>query len=354
MHLLVLNQKLDPTDSGLEVAWEWVHELALRVSRLTVITHEQGAGQLPSNVRVLSVGKEKRFGRLRKTGEFYSALLRVVRENHIDACFVHMVPLFAVMASPILKMRGIPMVQWYTHAGVTPILRAALVVVDRVATASRESFSLESPKVVVTGHGINTDRFRPLGEPKEGVFHIVSVGRLSPSKRHDRLLEAISELRSSGTSVRLSIIGEPRGPDGIQWSDQLHQQVSRAQLNDVVTFTGPVPRAELPSWYNRAGVCVNLSETNSVDKAVLEAMSCGTPVVTSNPAFRPMLDDVLPSLMLADSKAATVASALEGIMALDDRTRGFLAQTLRGKVVRDHNLQTLMDRLVELLGERAQ
>lgn len=350
MHLLVLNQKLDPTDSGLEVAWEWVHELAARVSRVTVITHEKGSAPVPSNVRVFSLGKERQFGRVRKVREFYKALFNALREDKIDACFVHMVPLFAVMASPVLKLRGIPMVQWYTHAGVTLLLRAALVMVDSVATASRESFSLRSPKVVITGHGIDTERFRPDNHHETADFHILSVGRLSPAKRHDLLLDALGELRERGKAVRLSIIGEPRGPDGVRWLNQLQEQVSRRNLTDTVTFVGPVPRQELPSWYNRADVCVNLSETNSIDKAVLEAMSCGIPVVTSNPAFREMLVDITPGLSLMDARPASIAGALEQVIAFDAATRVQLRRALRARVIRDHNLHTLMDRLVELLG----
>lgn len=350
MHLLVFNQKLDPTDSGLEVAWEWVHALAARVSRVVVITHERGPGPLPSNVRVLSLGKERHYGRLRKTREFYRALSTVLREERIDACFVHMVPLFAVMASPLLKIRSIPIVQWYTHAGVTVLLRAALMVVDRVATASRESFSLDSPKVVITGHGIDTERFRPSQGLRNGVFHILSVGRISPSKRHDQLLDAVSQLRKTQKLVRLSIVGEPRGPGSVPWMRHLVEQVSREQLSDVVTFTGPVSRQDLPSWYANADVCVNLSETRSVDKAVLEAMSCGVPVITSNPAFHQMLLDITPDLALADAEPATVAAAIESVMLWNADSRASMRHALRARVVRDHNLHTLMDRLVELLG----
>jgi glycosyltransferase involved in cell wall biosynthesis len=351
VNLLVLNQKLDPADSGLEVAWEWVGELAARVTKLSVITHELAPVPLPANVRVFSLGKEKQFSRLRKVSEFYSALFTIVREERIDACFVHMVPLFALMASPVLKMRRIPMVQWYTHASAPWTLRAALRVVDRIATASRESFSLESPKVVVTGHGINTDRFRPARQPRDRAFHVMTVGRLSPSKRHDRLIEAIARVRERGNSVRVSIVGEPRGPDGVRWMDQLHKQIDDLRLNDVVKFIGPVARPDLPSWYNSADVCVNLSETNSIDKAVLEAMSCGVPVITSNLAFGPVLGDVAPSLALRDSQPATVATALEMVMGMDDRTLGTLSLALRAKVIREHNLRTLMDRLIELLRE---
>ncbi len=210
---------------------------------------------------------------------------------------------------------------------------------------------LESPKVVVTGHGIDTDRFRPARQPRDGAFHVMTVGRLSPSKRHDILIEAIARVRERGNSVRLSIVGEPRGSNGTGWMDRLNKQIDDLRLNDVVKLVGPVARPDLPPWYNSADVCVNLSETNSIDKAVLEAMSCGVPVITSNPAFGPVLRDIAPSLALRDSRSATVASALEMMMGMDDRTLSNLSHALREKVIREHNLGTLMDRLIELLSE---
>ncbi len=229
------------------MAWEWVCELAARVSKVTVITHEKGAGPLPANVRVLSLGRERQFGRLRKVREFYRALFGVLRESRVDACFVHMVPLFAVMAAPVLRMRGIPIVQWYMHGTVTLTLRAAVLVVDRVATASPESLALHSRKIVVTGHGINTARFRPCPRQQNADFHVVTVGRLSPSKRHDRLIDAIALLRDHPRRIYLSIIGEPRGPNAATWMDQLRQQVQRHGIDELVSFMGPVTRERVVS-----------------------------------------------------------------------------------------------------------
>jgi len=352
MNLLVFNQKLDASDTDLEVTFEWVKELAARVASVWVITHERGDGVLPGNVHVLSIGREKQYGRLRKVVEFYAALHRVLREVRIDACFVHMVPVFAVMAAPILKARRIPMVQWYTHSATSLTLRAAVRLVDRVATASRESLSFSSPKIVATGHGIDTSRFHPAPHQRDGgAFRILSVGRLSPVKRHDRLLDAVSMLRGSPRTVSLTIVGEPHGPDGDRWAEQLRRQRSTLALEETVSVVGGVRRSDLAAWYNRADVCVNLSETNSLDKVLLEAMSCGVPVITSNPAFVPLLDGVAPRLMLPDSAPEAVADALRRLMVLDADAVQALGHVLRNRVVEHHDLHRLMDRLVSLMGE---
>jgi glycosyltransferase involved in cell wall biosynthesis len=351
VNLLVLNQKLDASDSGLEVTCEWVRELASRVDNVWVITHEHGAAALPPNVHVLSLGKENRFYRARKIARFYACLHRVLRDGKIDGCFVHMVPLFAAMAAPLLRPRGIPIVQWYTHSATPLALRAAVAAADKIVSASRDSFVLETSKLLVTGHGIDTERFRPGPRGSHGKrFEVLTVGRLSPIKRQDVLIDAVAMFSAEHRDVHLTIIGEPRGQDGARWSEELHRRVARLQLHNV-SFTGPVSRSELPAWYDTADVCVNLSESKGLDKVVLEAMSCGVPVITSNSAFAALLADVTPSLVLPDSEPATIAAALLSVMQLDGEAAGDLGRALRAKVREHHDLGTLMDRLVELFRE---
>jgi hypothetical protein len=73
----------------------------------------QGRVEVPENVRVYSVGKEKGYSEPRRAVEFYRHLFRVLREDRIDACFSHMIPIFTVLAAPVLKVKKIPIVTWY-------------------------------------------------------------------------------------------------------------------------------------------------------------------------------------------------------------------------------------------------
>ena len=93
---------------------------------------------------------------------------------------------------------------------------------------------------------------------------------------------------------------------------------------------------------------MNLSETSSVDKAVLEAMSCGAIVITSNTAFASMLASFAHDCFIDDPSPQRIAQALERIMVTPAAEREALGKSLRAVVVRDHSLGNFMERILSL------
>jgi glycosyltransferase involved in cell wall biosynthesis len=88
---------------------------------------------------------------------------------------------------------------------------------------------------------------------------------------------------------------------------------------------GTVPDAELPGWYAAADVLAFPSTKEGWGLVVLEAMSAGLPVVTSDlPVFREYLLPDRDALMVPVNDAAALAAALTSV--LDDHQ---LADTLR-------------------------
>lgn len=353
MNLLILNSKVDRSDSGLEVASEWIDALAARVTRVSVITNEAGVVSVPANARVLSLGLEDGLSRPRRVARFYGHLRRVLAEARPDACFVHMVPQFAMLAAPLLLPRGVPMVQWYTHRSSPWSLRVSHRLVDRVVSASAESFAIPSRKLIVTGHGIDTSRFHPPAvPPAPPPFRILTAGRLSPSKRIEVMLEALAQVRRTGLDCRLDIVGEGRDDAGRAYARALAETAARLGLASAATFHGPVARRDILDWYHRAALFLNLSDTDSIDKAVLEAMACGVPVLTSNSAFRPVLAG-MPDLLLPKRDVPAVAAAIGRMAATPAGERAALGLRLREIVTTHHDLDRLADRLVALFEELA-
>lgn len=350
MNLLVLNQQTDVEDPGLGVVIDWLVALARRVDRLYVITHE--AGRLPAipNLRLFSMGKERGHSRLRRLTEFYRALRSVLREGRIDGCFVHMVPLFAVLASPLLKLRRIPTVQWYVHKATPWPLGLSHRLVTRVATASAESFRLPSRKVVITGHGIDTDRFAPSRAAvwPHAPFTIVSAGRLAPIKNLETLLEALAALHGAGWPYQAFLIGAPRTAVDRRYEGSLRRRVEQLQLEARVRLVGAVPREHLVSWLQRSDLFVNLSDTESVDKAVLEAMSCELPTVTSNSAFRPLLGNLAAQLMVPRNDPAALADRIRTIARWAPEERDRVGRALRQIVVDRHSLDGLVAQILAI------
>lgn len=108
------------------------------------------------------------------------------------------------------------------------------------------------------------------GLPETFILH---VGTLEPRKNHLKLLEALARL----STFHLFCIG------GQGWGyEAIYAAVERLNLKERVTFVGYAPAQELPLWYNAATLLAYPSLYEGFGMPVLEAMACGTPVITSN------------------------------------------------------------------------
>lgn len=337
----------DTSDPVLGFTTSWINRLAARADFVDVVTMECGELAVAENVRVFSVGKERGYSEPRRLVRFYMILFRLLNERAYNAAFAHMMPLFTIMAYPLLRLRNIPITLWYHHKSTPAILRVAEKLATHVISASREGFRLPSNKLVVTGHGIDTSLFIPPNNypPR---FVIATVGRLSPIKNIHVLLDAAAELRSrvGFPSFELRIVGGAYEND-LAYERSLRQRCERLALQNIVSFVGPVRWRETVDEYRKASVMVNLSDTGSLDKAGLEAMSCGVPLVTWNVAFQPLLKNVSTPLFLHERTPMAVASACEAIASLSVEVRRQLSYQLRSTVVNNHGLESLIDDLAE-------
>ena len=136
--LLIITQKVDEDDQLLGFFVGWIREFKKHFSSVSVI-----ALRAP-----------------RKS--WFRLLLQILWQvpRH-DAVFIHMAPMFAILAAPWARVWGKRIGLWYTHKAVTWKLRIAEKFVDVIFTASPESFRLPSKKVIITGHGIDTELYKP-------------------------------------------------------------------------------------------------------------------------------------------------------------------------------------------------
>lgn len=347
--LLMFNLATDVDDTILGFTHDWIRSLARRIDQIDVVTMRAGRVDLPDNVRVFSVGTERGLSEPRRAVEFYRILARLQWLRGYDACFAHMMPLFAVMASPVLRARRIPLTLWYTHPATSPLLRAAIAAAQTVITASPESVKVASRKILVTGHGIDTTLFSPSDSAVagSGPFRIVSVGRIAPIKGLERIVDAAVELRPKLRSdLCVTLVGDVLpGDEG--YARDLTQRIDAAGLSDTFRMAGAMAREQLPRVLRESSVAVNFVPQGGYDKAVLEAMSCGIPVVTTNTSFRPLLQEANAGDLLVTGGPVELATALLRVAELDPEARTALGDRLRNSVVEHHSLERLADQLTE-------
>ncbi|RLC81457.1 MAG: hypothetical protein DRI61_03900 [Chloroflexi bacterium] len=354
MRLLMFNLATDADDPILGFTTRWIAALAEQVEFIYVITMRAGRIDAPSNVRVLSVGKEKGYSEPRRALEFYRHLLGVLRFNCIDACFSHMIPVFTIMAAPILKAKGIPIVTWYGHPSLNWKLKVAHHLSDRMVTSVETAYPYRRDKLVVIGQGIDTELFAPKNAVPEKPPLILCVGRLSPVKDHPTLLKAVALLRKQvDHPFQVVILGGPARAQDYAYIQSLQALVHRLGLQDCVRFNPPVPQPELPRWYRRCTVHVNLTPTGFGDKVALEAMACARPCLTANEGFRETLGRFADQLLFRCGDSIELAEKLRWLLSLSDNEREAIGQYLRERIIRFHSLESLVGKLVRLLEELA-
>ena len=338
-NLLVIAQKVDENDDHRGVFVEWLQEFSKKFDEVSVITVALGQYKLPQNVRVYSLGKERGIPKFIQAMRFYWYLIQLTSKS--DGIFAHASPIFVIASWPIATMYGKKIALWYTHKSVTPKLRLATRLADIIFTASRESFRLASSKVIVTGHGIDTDQFRPADtKTPSDRLRIISVGRIAPVKNYETLIEACKILLDRHIDFYVTIVGEPSLEKDKQYQKQIKHNITSLGLERFFDFIGKVNYRDLPLRYQANDIFVHLSKTGSLDKTLLEAMSCGINVLSSNDAARKFLSA---EFLFNENDSKELADKIERI------SKTSPAGSLRQYVVENHNIHKLIDKIYQLM-----
>lgn len=163
---------------------------------------------------------------------------------------------------------------------------AAIVTVSQSARRDLLRFHGVPAERVSVVHEAASPAFRPIddrdrldavraryGLPERFILY---VGTIEPRKNLPRLIDALAAARRAGIPHRLVCVG-PYG-----WSSRdLSGHIEQRGVSDVVHFTGYVPFDDLPAIYNLAEFFVFPSLYEGFGLPVVEAMACGTAVITS-------------------------------------------------------------------------
>jgi glycosyltransferase involved in cell wall biosynthesis len=228
------------------------------------------------------------------------------------------------------------------------ILKLAHYFSTCMVTSVAPAYPYRQNKLIVVGQGIDTNLFSPDGNVSfKPPPVILCAGRLSPVKDHPTLLKAVQLLKQrGGQPLQVVIIGAPGGPKDKPYVESLSRMMEELALSDTVHFEPPLAMADMPSWYRRSTVHVNLTPTGSGDKVALEAMSCGRPCIVANTGFRETLGKYAEPLLFRYGDPVDLAQRLEWICALPESKRVSIGVYLRAQIIRMHSLSGLADRLV--------
>ena len=154
MKLLIITQKVDSDDGYFGFFHDWLKLFAAKCETLTVISLETGTYDLPSHVRVLSLGKENGRSLFKYITRYYGYSWKYRHDyTHV---FCHMNPPYVILGAPLWKLLGKKIALWYIHRNVDLKLRIAEKLVDVAYTSTPESFRIESNKRNLIGVSVST------------------------------------------------------------------------------------------------------------------------------------------------------------------------------------------------------
>jgi len=176
---------------------------------------------------------------------------------------------------------------------------------------------------------------------------VISVGRLSPPKCYDDLLEVFAGVRNERPDAFLAIVG-----DG-SLRQELEAKIASLNLNDDVLLTGA--RTDVSDLLGAADLYVSSSNREGLSVAMLEAMAAGLPVISTDVGDAPHLlasrpDQPAVGILVPASQPQPLMHAI--INLLDDPAQAArMGSAARQRVIDENSIDGWCDRILSLYGE---
>lgn len=348
MKLLFITQKVDLDDDILGVYHSWISKLAQKFTKVLVVCLYKGKTELPDNVEIFSLGKESGPSRFKYVFNFYKYIWNL--RNDYDTVFVHMNPIYVVLGGLFWKFYGKKISLWYNHPMGNFMAKVGIALADDVFCTSDYAFAYKYKKTKIMPVGINTDLFKPMPGIEKNSNRILFLGRISPIKKIEYLVESVKILDNRGVNFKLLIVGSPASEKDKGYESKLKNISTSLVSKGKVRFLSGVPNHKTVSLYSSSSLFINLTPTGSFDKTTLEAMACRTLVLVSNDVFKSFFSpEVQQICMFKEDSVNDLADKIEFILALSSEKKQELSAHLRQVVIEHHDLNDLVEHLYKNL-----
>lgn len=166
---------------------------------------------------------------------------------------------------------------------------------------------------VLNGAGIDTEEYPLMPYPSEKPIHFLFVGRIMKEKGVDELFEAITRLKSEyGENVILDVVG--------MFEESYQQRIEKMQNDDIIVFHGY--QQDVKPFYETAHCVVLPSYHEGMSNVLLEAASCGRPIITSNICgCREAVDDGVSGFLCEAKNTESLYNAMKHFVELTREER---------------------------------
>lgn len=240
--------------------------------------------------------------------------------------------------------------------------RIAYQKADSIITVSSHTFNYvrrytDEQKISLIRNFVDTEKFHPysdeermLAREKNGYhkddFVLIFVGRLAEQKGLRYVIEGLS-MTCKKLPVKLILVGD--GPE----KENLHNLTNELGVGNVVRFFGGIEFKELPALYNTADTFITpaLSGVSSIDltpMAILEAMACGLPIITTAcGGIKEFIIHEENGLLVEERSSQAIADAILRIYS-DNKLRQKLIQNSLKEIEEKYSLDKVVHKVLDI------
>jgi glycosyltransferase involved in cell wall biosynthesis len=191
---------------------------------------------------------------------------------------------------------------------------------------------------VISG-GIEAERFQRNGARPD--YDLLVAARLVPIKRLDRFVDVVRRLATARPGFRAVVVGD--GP----LREELERQAARLHLGSHLTFAGQ--QEDVGAWLARGRIFMLTSESEGLALAIMEAMTCGLPVVAPRIGdLADLVEDGVNGFLVAEADVALLADAAQQL--LDDPARLARFAAAAERTARRYHLPAAIEKWDSVLG----
>jgi len=218
------------------------------------------------------------------------------------------------------------------------------------------SYLVERKPDIIIPHGVDLTTYTPAVSRESawretqlpGRLGIGIFGRVRYSKGVDILVDATIPLLAKYPDLTIVICGEC-APKDQAFLQQLQRAIARAQLSERFVFLGKQPFSALPTLFQSMTVVAALSRQEGFGLTPLEAMACGTAVITSKAGAWPdIIRNGVDGYCLSTDNVSDVTDKLDSMLANLDKTYG-MGKAARTYMVNEYSVEREAERLTNFL-----
>ncbi len=292
-------------------------------------------------------------------------LYKMLREHKVDLIHTHAAYLLNY-AVPAAKLAGIPVI--FTEHSIfdlqqipalrraitwsAPFLNSITCISQPIAQYFAQHLNIGTPPMRIIENGIDTKQFSPKGSKQNEMplplpwqespitkdtplFIFGTVARLCPEKDHPTLLQAFAKVAAKQENVRLLMVG-----DGAE-RERTEALIRELALTDKVHITGKC--LNIVEHLHAMDIFVMSSEHEGLPMAILEAMACAVPVISTDAGDIASLNSTGEHVYLVPKKDVNALALAMENMYNNQKLRQNFADRALNFVVQEKSAHTMAD-----------